>query len=61
MEAVGSGRGGFKRTYKLVEKLLMMQLIKIQKGIKEQDIDTRLCRISLREQNIHGETTPADF
>ena len=32
MEATGSGRGrGFKRTYEFVEKLLMIQLIKIGK------------------------------
>ena len=54
MEAVGSGTGkGFKRTYEFIEKLLTIQLIKIWKGIKEEYSDTRLCRISLREQKRH--------
>ena len=30
-----------------------MQLIKIWKGIKEENSDTKLCRISLREQKRH--------
>ena len=54
MEAIGSGTGrGFKRTYEFIEKLLIMQLIKIWKGIKEENSDTKLCRISLREQKRH--------